>query len=118
MATLRVIGGPDLGRTAEVHDAPVTIGRGPTCGLRVTDEHVSVVHAVVEPMGEKYRVRDLESTSGTAVNGRPVLDQLLLFGDTITVGETTILFGSGRETVQAETVGSAETPEPGGSQIA
>jgi len=117
MALLRVITGPDVGATAEVRESPVTIGRGIDCALQVTDEHVSVVHAVVEPVDAGFRVRDLESTGGTAVNGKPVLERRLLFGDIITVGETTIVFGSGEETIRTETVGSAETPLPGDAEV-
>ena len=110
MAVLRVISGPDVGKTADVREAPVTIGRGAECGLRLTDEHVSIIHALVEPLEAAWRVRDLESLGGTTVNGDRVLERRLLFGDTIRVGETTILFGSGNEGVKAETVGSAESP--------
>ena len=110
MALLRVIAGPDVGRTVELHKTPVTIGRSDGCGLVLTDEHVSLIHAVVEPVGPGYRVRDLESTGGTVVNGQPAFEHPLMFGDFITVGETTILFGSGEQTVNTETVGSAESP--------
>ncbi|MFH1730733.1 MAG: FHA domain-containing protein [Planctomycetota bacterium] len=117
MALLRVIAGPDRGRTAEVDEAPVSIGRGDDCGLCLTDEQVSVIHAVVEPTNNGCRVRDLESTNGTAVNGHPVSEHRLMFGDTITVGQTVILYGSGEEAVGSETVGSAEAPGPGDSDI-
>ncbi len=115
MALLRVIVGPDAGATALVDKAPVTIGRSPECGLRLTDEHVSLIHAVVEPFESGYRVRDLESFGGTGVNGQRVLDRRLAFGDIVKVGATLILFGSGEQTADVETVGSAEAPEPGGT---
>ncbi len=115
MAILQVISGPDIGKMAEVREAPVTIGRGPECQLRVTDGHVSIIHALVEPFDEAWRVRDLESLGGTAVNGERTLERRLMFGDIITVGETTILFGSGSERVKAEAVGSAESPLSNGS---
>ena len=116
MALLRVIVGPDAGATAEVDKSPVTIGRG-ECGLKVTDEHVSLTHALVEPFENGYRLRDLESSSGTAVNGRFVLEHRLAFGDIIRLGGTLIIFGSGDEAVDGETVGSAEAPLPGNSGI-
>jgi len=118
MPVLRVIVGPDTGRSADVRDAPVTMGRGEDCGLRVTDEHVSVVHAVVEPFEGAYRVRDLESTNGTVVNGQRALERRLMFGDVIMIGETMILFGTGGETADTETVGTAETPLPGDTETA
>jgi pSer/pThr/pTyr-binding forkhead associated (FHA) protein len=110
MAILRVIGGPDIGRMAEVRDEPLTIGRGPDCGLKVTDEEVSLVHALVEPLEGLWRIRDLESLGGTVVNGKRAFEHRLMFGDIITLGQTLILFGSGNETVSPEAVGSAESP--------
>ncbi len=114
MALLRVIVGPDVGASAAVDKSLVTIGRSPECGLRVTDEHVSLIHAAVEPFETGYRIRDLESLGGTGVNGDRVLDRRLAFGDVIKVGATLILFGSGQQTADAETIGSAEAPAPGG----
>ena len=113
MPLLRVIAGPDMGASAEVRDAPVTIGRGPECGLALTDEQVSVIHALVEPFNGRFRVRDLESLDGTTLNRQKVLEHQLMFGDIITVGATCILFGTGTEVDDTETVGSAEMPMPG-----
>jgi len=118
MPQLRVIVGPDVGKTTEVDEAPVTIGRGAECGLRISDEHASLIHALVEPFERGYRVRDLESSGGTVVNGEPVLDRLLKIGDVIKLGATLILFGSGAEAVDWETVGSAEAPRPGEAENA
>ena len=113
MPLLRVIGGPDTGKSVEVRDVPVTIGRSPECGLNVSDECVSLIHALVEPFEQTWRVRDLESSTGTVVNGERTFERQLLFGDVITVGETVILFGSGSERVKTETVGRAESPLAG-----
>ena len=118
MALLRVIAGPDEGKTAEVDRDSVTIGRGDDCALCLSDDLVSVIHATVEPINGGCRVRDLESTNGTAVNGKPVIERRLMIGDTITVGRTVILYGTGEETADAETVGSAEAPMPGDSDTA
>ncbi len=113
MALLRVISGPDTGATAEVAHAPVVIGRGERCGLKLTDPSVSIIHAAVEPIEHGHRVRDLESTSGTAVNGRPATEHRLSFGDVITIGDTAILFGVGGQTARTESVGSMQSPLPG-----
>ena len=117
MPLLRVIVGPDTGAIAEVDKSSVTIGRGGECELKMTDERISIIHAIVEPYEQGYRVRDLESSGGTAVNGQRVLERYLLFGDIITLGGTLILFGSGDATVDSETVGSAESPLPGDSEL-
>jgi pSer/pThr/pTyr-binding forkhead associated (FHA) protein len=113
MAVLRVIVGPDVGLTAQVADLSVTIGRCDDCQLRLTDEHASMIHAAVEPIDDGWRVRDLESATGTAVNGSPVAEHRLMVGDIIKLGVTLILFGSGDETVTSSAAGYAEAPEPG-----
>jgi len=118
MPVLRVISGPDLGATAEVDQHPVSIGRGSDCGLRVTDEFVSLIHSLVEPVEGGFRLRDLESSNGTIVNGESVTELSLRLGDLISLGKTTILFGSGNEETDIETVGSAETPMPGDLDLA
>jgi len=112
MPLLRVIRGPDIGLTADLKHAPLTIGRGPDCGLRLTDPDVSLVHAIVEPVESGHRVRDLESASGTAVNGRAVFERTLAPGDTIALGSTALLYESGSITADTETVRSAESPGP------
>jgi pSer/pThr/pTyr-binding forkhead associated (FHA) protein len=40
-------------------------------------------------------IADLGSTNGTLVNGRPIQEQVLEDGDTITIGETDLEFRSG-----------------------
>lgn len=113
MPLLRVIVGADQGKTVRVDDQPVTIGRSADCGLQMTDEHVSHIHAVIEPFEQGYRVRDLESSPGTSVNGRKITDYNLVFGDIIKVGASLVLFGSGTSTALSGTVGHAETHLPG-----
>jgi pSer/pThr/pTyr-binding forkhead associated (FHA) protein len=110
MAELRVIVGPDVGKTATVEDDSVTIGRGDDCHLCLSDQHTSMIHAVVEPLDTGWRLRDLETATGTAVNGDLIQESPLNFGDIIKVGVTLVLFGSGNETDEVQTVGSAELP--------
>lgn len=110
MAILRVISGPDSGSIVEVGDLQITIGRGDSCALKLSDTSVSLMHAIVEPCERGYRIRDLESTAGVLVNGKEAYEQVLFVGDVITLGSTSILFGTGGQKVGSESVGSAETP--------
>jgi two-component system, NtrC family, sensor kinase len=112
MAVLRVIVGPDVGLTAQVGDRALTLGRCSDCGLRLTDEHASMIHATVEPMGDGWRVRDLESSTGTAVNGDLVTERRLSVGDIIKLGVTLILFGGDDEAVTTGAADCAEAPGP------
>jgi len=49
-----------------------TFGRNPTNSFRLSDPSVSSFHAEVCLEGEKVRVRDLNSTNGTFIDGRQV----------------------------------------------
>ncbi len=93
-------------------DAPLSIGKGPAVDVRLTDDPtVSRLHAIVEPVGRGWCVRDLGSHNGTFVNGARVWSQQALHtGDEITVGTTHVVYrahgpGSGQDdsTVTAST---------------
>jgi pilus assembly protein CpaF len=51
--------------------APITVGRGPECDLRLDSPTVSRRHAVLEVRGETVQIRDL-SSNGTIVGARPL----------------------------------------------
>ncbi len=67
-----VVGGASAGR-AVVVDGPITIGSGPSSLLRLADARLAPAHAVVEPVGNRLRVRHL-GPAGTAtfVDGKSV----------------------------------------------
>ncbi len=65
----------------------VTIGRAPDNMIVIDDPSVSSRHAQLELTGEIYRVKDLESTNGTRVNGIPVTETALRFDDRIRFGK-------------------------------
>lgn len=64
-----VIEGASVGAAAALGDAPLTIGRGQDCELRVDDEYVSTKHAVLRRENGSWYVEDLGSTNGTFVDG-------------------------------------------------
>ncbi|HZZ43100.1 MAG TPA: FHA domain-containing protein [Tepidisphaeraceae bacterium] len=75
----------------------VTVGRGPTCEVRVKDPQVSREHCVLEPWGEGWRLKDLGSQNRTYVNGRAVnKEQVLADGDVIELGKDRMTFFAGR----------------------
>jgi hypothetical protein len=82
---------PD-GREITLADAPVRIGRLPECAVTLNDPNVSREHAELVPSGDTYLVHDLGSTNGTRVNGIPVRRQVLVDGDEIVVGGTSLRF--------------------------
>ena len=64
----------------------ITIGRAPDNMIVIDDPSVSNRHAVMELTGETYRLKDLESTNGTKVNGVPITETVLRFDDRIRFG--------------------------------
>src|SRR5437763_8138844 len=92
IAKLVVIAGPDQGKKFEVVPAVKTvIGRAREADVTLNDPRASPYHCRLEiRLGELFIV-DLDSTIGTAVNNVFVLEYVLHYGDTFTVGDTTLL---------------------------
>jgi pSer/pThr/pTyr-binding forkhead associated (FHA) protein len=92
--TLRVLDGSDRGRAYEELPTPVTIGREEGNTIQLNDERVSRFHLKIQTDRDKVVLTDLQSTNGTKVNGEEVQLRILRFGDLISVGRSTLLFGS------------------------
>src|SRR6187551_3210898 len=71
------------GVTHELIDEAITIGRGPDNTIVVNDPSISTHHAQLLLEGDTYRLKDLDSTNGTRVNGKPVTETVLRFDDRI-----------------------------------
>ena len=70
----------------EFAERSITIGRAPDNMIVIDDPSVSNRHALLELSGESYRLKDLDSTNGTKVNGVPVTETLLRFEDRVRFG--------------------------------
>src|SRR5712691_1940668 len=64
----------------------ITIGRGSDNTIIISDPSVSSHHAQLQLAGETYRLKDLDSTNGTRVNGIPATETALRFDDRIRFG--------------------------------
>ena len=84
----------------------ITIGRAPDNLIIIEDPSVSGRHAQLERSGELYRLKDLESTNGTRVNGIPIKETALRFDDRIRFGGVEARF-------ESDTRGSQPLPELG-----
>src|SRR5688572_29766555 len=78
-------------RNVPVNDQPITIGRHSTNVIVLAEGNASRYHCVIEKAPEGgLRVRDLDSSNGTKVNGQLVKTMRIGDGDTITVGKTSL----------------------------
>jgi pSer/pThr/pTyr-binding forkhead associated (FHA) protein len=107
------------GRQIELASEYLTVGREPTCDVRLDDPHVSRTHAALERRGAAVYVQDLGSSGGTFVNGNPARSAELRQGDVVAFATVRARFEAAPP-VSAETQampgtaarGSAERPEP------
>src|SRR6266403_4170730 len=70
----------------EFAERSITIGRAADSMIVIDDPSVSNRHAQLELTGEIYRLKDLDSTNGTKVNGVPITETALRFEDRIRFG--------------------------------
>ena len=92
--TLRVLDGSDRGRSFEGLLPPITIGREEGNSIQLNDERISRFHLKIQLDHDNLVLTDLESTNGTKVNNEEVQLRILRHGDMITVGRSTLLFGT------------------------
>ncbi len=93
------------GTAHELAEELITIGRAPDNAIVIDDPSVSSRHAQLELGGETYRLKDLESTNGTRVNGIPITETVLRFDDRIRFGGIEARF-------EPDTRGSQPLPQP------
>ncbi|HEY4608870.1 MAG TPA: BTAD domain-containing putative transcriptional regulator, partial [Ilumatobacteraceae bacterium] len=70
----------------------VTIGRLPDRDVVLDDVGVSRLHAEVRRVGSAFRLVDVGSANGTLVNGTRVVEQALMDGDAIRIGDVELTF--------------------------
>ena len=89
--TFRIYKGDQLVREERLSLSVIKLGKVPSAHLKLDDETVSRMHAIIEVNGPgDVSIIDLGSTKGTFVNGQKVNKAKLQSGDTIVVGETRI----------------------------
>ena len=81
---------PDGVRTLSIGDKPITVGRHSTNVITLNDGMCSRYHCVIEMSPEGLRVRDLDSSNGTRVNGHVVKTWKLGDGDVVNIGRSSI----------------------------
>ncbi len=97
MPRVLVIKGADEGKQFELTGARLGVGRDAGNAVRLHDTEVSRRHAeFVRTEDGAYRVLDVGSANGTFVNNQPVTEAALQAGDHIQIGQTTLVYSTGR----------------------
>ncbi|PWU08459.1 MAG: hypothetical protein C5B51_07860 [Terriglobia bacterium] len=100
---LLVVNGPRLGECFSL-GAEVRIGRDPNATIRLDEPGVAWEHCVVKRAGERYRLLDRRSGTGSYVNGMRTAEHPLEPGDQVVVGSTVFVY--------REDQGESRTPSP------
>src|SRR5687767_4519795 len=110
--SFRIFKGDQLVREERLSLSVIKLGKVPSAHLKLDDETVSRMHAIIEVNGPgDVSIIDLGSTKGTFVNGQKVNKAKLQSGDTIVVGETRIELAIGvSEDEEVTKVGQSSVP--------
>jgi DNA-binding NtrC family response regulator len=89
---LRVVDGPDIGRTITVDAAlgSALVGRSPGCTVCLSDDAIGSRHCSFQVVGSTLRVVDFSEPRATRVNGTLVFEALLVGGETVRIGGTAL----------------------------
>ena len=79
-------------KEVQLNKSRSTIGRRPYNDVVIENLAVSGEHAVIEHTGNQVVLKDLGSTNGTYVNGKPIRKQVLEYGDQIEIGRYKIQY--------------------------
>jgi signal transduction histidine kinase len=93
---LIVIRGVDEGKQFELTAPTITVGRHSANAVSLHDTQVSRRHLELRAAAGGYEMCDLGSGNGTLLNGQPVRSAPLRSGDTISIGQTILMFTLGR----------------------
>ena len=74
----------------------VVLGRSRECDIVLDDRSVSRRHAELVRHGDGFLLRDLDSTNGSAVNGKRIRESPVLPGDDITLGTVALTLEQSR----------------------
>ncbi len=89
---IRIVSGPRAGSSLLLEEKSIVVGRGKKCDLVVEDDTISRRHFAIHPHGEHWSIKDLESKSGTQIDGLLIKEAILAMGATIQVGATSMIF--------------------------
>ena len=98
MMELHVLNGPHRGESFYIKDATTIMGRSRESHIHIKDKSVSRKHLKIYRKAQDYFIEDLETSSGTLLNGVPIDPSKrykVQAGHRISVGKTLVVFGNG-----------------------
>lgn len=105
MPMILFVSGPDKGKTLEVQDKEIVLGRNQHTAVPLDDTQVSGEHLALRLQDDAWWAYDLRSSNGTAVNGAKIDATALTHGDEVAIGGSVFRFllrdDSPREAVPA-----------------
>ncbi|MCI0456190.1 MAG: ATP-binding protein [Gemmataceae bacterium] len=109
MPRLFVIKGADEGKQFDLAGARLGIGREAGNAVRLHDTEVSRRHAELRQLDNgSYALADVGSANGTFVNNERITEAVLHAGDHLLVGQTTLVYSTGRSESEADASDLAE----------
>lgn len=90
MWAIKILTGPQAGLIYPVKEGKHTLGRSPTCDIKIASNSVSKEHATLLAVGDKLILSDLESRNGTFVNGVKIQNQRLNPGDKLSLHDVLV----------------------------
>ena len=123
MPKLHILSGILEGKVIDIVEERVTIGRALDNMIRLEDGTVSHHHAMLLTENGEFKLRDLNSTNGTRVNGSRIVETKLQNGDQVRVGSVEVRFESDAKKtsqplpppqtgIDLAQVGTGSTPPP------
>ena len=91
MATIRMQIEGTEDRVIELDQDEMIIGRAANNAITISDPAASSRHCTILRQGNRYTLRDLNSTNGSYLNGAQVTEVPLAPGDILTVGSVRML---------------------------
>ncbi len=117
--SLKIESGTLAGRSFELSEGILTIGRGENCGVRFdpfSEKTASKHHAFIELKPDGFYLTDYNSTNGTYLNGQKISTSKLTSGDLVQFGkngaEATISISESVKQSQLPTLFSPLSPAP------
>jgi len=94
MPKLHILSGILEGKVIDITEERVTIGRALDNVMRLEDGTISHHHAMLITENGEFKLRDLNSTNGTRINGARIVESKLNNGDQVRLGSVEMRFES------------------------